>query len=1097
MHKTLLLFFLVIPLFTGLPARAQTQPAPQLLPYQQTFDALAHSSSVYPGGWQGWVLSGSPSGSFKTTPPAGDKTLTSNGSASSTANGAYNYNGKLGFLNSGSADNALVLALNTSGQLNISLRYDLMTLRNPYNGGSNTRINEVTLQYRIGSTGDFTNIAGTLYQNDTTTQTGSGVTTPQNLVNIAVTLPPDCNNQPLVQLRWVNRQISGSGSRPGFAVDNILAAGSGNDTTAPAISTLLPASGDTAVSPAIRPAITFTENIQAAAGSIALHNVGAGTRQAFAVTDSTVAIIGNTLTLNTTLQPFTTYYITLDSAAVTDLSGNAFGGIADSAWYFVTGRQVLDFDFNDCTPGGSTRLSGGFTQYSVSGAQRWACTTFGQHSSNGVQINGYSGGPQQNEDWLISPAFDLSGFDYPLLRFASRTAFAGPVLQLMVSTSYDGHSDPYTATWTLLNGRFPAEGSDTWQVSDSIDLTAFRQDSVYIAFKYTSSPAVNAARWTLDDISLYNSTVAPRPGVSIHPDALDFDYVPVSQVSAPQSFTFWTYNFTDTLFLRASPGFAIARDSAGPYTTGELVYDTALANAGPLTAWVRFMPDATDQDFSGRIHFRTTGLDTALISLSGTSLRSLKVVNWNIEWFGSPSQNPDNDSLQHANVTAIMQQLNADIFALAEVVDTARFKNMVSQLPGYSYTLSDFGSYADNVSDPDYPGAQKLAFVYKTNVISSLRTYGVLRQGGSDSAYYYWSSGRFPYLMEASAHLNGDSARIQFVLLHAKANTGSTSEKIESYYRRKNGARELKDSLDTQYPYSNILLLGDFNDALDKTITTELAPDTTTSYIDFVTDTAAYLPVTLPLSLAGQGSTVSYNTVIDNVIASNEMAQAYLPGSAMIYTRAAQLVSGYSSTTTDHYPVISRYDLRRLASATPIQAFTAVVDSGRVRLNWQTPYETNTDKFVIERSRDRRSFNAIDTVAAQGTTTLSHTYQAYDNKPWLGRSYYRLKLLHLDGSYKHSQAEAVNVQLKDLLWRLLWCILGHRLQVWVDADKPGGPAVVQLIDLRGRIRCQGTMPLMKGRNYKELDISRLNDGIYFLRVQTAEGTQVSKIFVNH
>src|SRR5690606_3280441 len=127
--------------------------------------------------------------------------------------------------------------------------------------------NEVTLQYRIGSTGDFTNIAGALYRNDTTTQTGSGVTTPQNLVNVALTLPPACSNQPLVQLRWVNRQISGSGSRPSFAVDNILAAGSGNDTTAPAVSSLLPASGDTAVSPATRPAITFTENVQATADS--------------------------------------------------------------------------------------------------------------------------------------------------------------------------------------------------------------------------------------------------------------------------------------------------------------------------------------------------------------------------------------------------------------------------------------------------------------------------------------------------------------------------------------------------------------------------------------------------------------------------------------------------------------------------------------------------------------------------------------------------------------------------------------------------------------------------------------------------------------
>lgn len=1096
MHKTLLAF-LFITFSAGSATRAQTQPAPQALPYQQNFDALAPGATTYPDGWQGWALSGSPSGSFNTGEPAGDKALMT-GTASSTTNGVYNYNGKLGFLNSGSVDNSLVLALNTSGQQNIAFQYDIMTLRNPYNGGSNTRINEVTLQYRIGNSGGFTNVPGTLYQNDTTTQTTSGVTTPQNPVNIAIVLPPACDNQSLVQLRWVNRQISGAGSRPSFAVDNIQAGGTGGDSTAPAISALRPLNGDTAAAPNVHPQITFTENIKPAAGYLVLHNVSAGTAQQFDVNSSLVLISNNTLTLQLTiLQPLSSYYITLDSAAVTDLSGNAFAGIADSStWRFTTGQQVLSFDFNDCTPSGSSLLSGGFTQYSVTGAQTWGCTTFGQNNGNGVQINGFSGGPVENEDWLISPAFDLGSFTYPLLRFASRTAFSGPALQLMVSTNYDGHSDPHTATWTLLNGQFPAQGSDAWQTSDSINLAGFKQDSVHIAFVYTSSPSLNAARWTLDDVSLYNSTVAPSPSLTTSPDALDFDYVQAGQSSAPQKITFWANNINDTLVVFAPAAFSLSRDSAGAYGPN-LTYDAASINAGPQTVWVKFNPNAADEDYSGTLTFSTPGFSTSRIQLTGTSLRSLKVVNWNIEWFGSPAQNPANDSLQQANVTAILQKLNADVFALAEVVDTARFKQVVSQLPGYSYVLSDFGSYADNVNDPDYVSAQKLAFVYKTSVIRSLRTYGVLRQGGSDSAYFNWSSGRFPYLMEAVANLNGDSAHINFVLLHAKANTGSASEKIEGYYRRLHGNIELKDTLDTQYPYSNVLMLGDFNDALNKTITAELAPDTTTSYINFVSDTANYDPVTLPLSLAGLQSTVSFNTVIDNVIASNEMAQAYLPGSARIFTQAAQIISSYSSTTTDHYPVITRYNLHALAHQNNIPAFIAVVDTGRVRLNWHTAAETNTARFVVERSKDQRGWNAIDTLPAHGTTTLPNYYQTYDNSPWLGRNYYRLKLVTLDGSYTYSAVKSVNIQIRDVIWRFIWCVLGNKLQVWLDMDKDSGPAQLQLIDLFGRIRYQGRMTLLKGRNYQELNVSKLPNGIYFLRVQTREKSQVSQILITH
>ncbi|KAA2240586.1 T9SS type A sorting domain-containing protein [Chitinophaga agrisoli] len=1097
MLRPLLPYLLVTYLFMLLcpGAWAQTQPAAQAMPYQQNFDVLTPGATVYPAGWQGWALAGSPSGNYNTAPPESDKPLLS-GTASSTTNGAYNYNGKMGFLNSGSVDNALVLALNTIGQLNIAFRYDIMTLRNPFDGGSNTRVNEVMLQYRIGNAGNFTNIAGTVYQNNNITQTGSGVTTPQNLVNIMVTLPPDCSNQPLVQLRWANRQITGAGSRPSFAIDNIQASSSGSDTVAPAISMLQPANGEAAAAPTVRPAITFTENIQAGSGNMILHNVSNGTQQVFAIDSAAVTIANNALTLNTSLQPLTSYYITLDSAAVTDLSGNSFGGIDTSGWRFHTGEQVLSFDFNDCTPSGSSQLSGGFRQYSVSGAQLWGCTTFGQNNSNGVQINGFSGGPVENDDWLISPSFNLSGFAVPLLRFASRTAFAGPALQLMVSTNYDGISNPHTASWTLLNGQFPAQGSDAWQLSDSINLAAFKHDSVYIAFVYTSSPSLNAARWMLDDISVFNSTVTPKPTITLSARALDFDYVPVSQTSAPQHFSFWGNNVRDTLRLTASAGFTMARDSAGPYGPF-LGYDSSAVAAGPQTVWVRFTPNAADQNFNGSITFRTNGLSSDLVQLKGTSLRSLKVVNWNIEWFGSPAQDPANDSLQQANVTTVLKALNADIFALAEVVDTARFRQVVSQLPGYSYIISDFGSYADNVSDPDYVSAQKLAFVYKTDVIRSIRSYGVLRQGGSDSAYFNWSSGRFPYLMEASARLNGDSARIQFVLLHAKANTGTAADKIEGYFRRLHGNQELKDSLDAQYPYSNILMLGDFNDALDKTITTEMAPDTTTTYINFINDSTHYKPLTLPLSLAGQQSTVSFATVIDNVIASNEMAQAYLPGSAMIFTQAAQLISSYSSTTTDHYPVISRYNLHNLAQLNQIQSFTAVVDTGIVKLNWRTPYETNAARFIVERSRDQRGFNAIDTVAAHGTTTLPNAYQSYDYSPWLGKSYYRIKLVNLDGSVLYSPVQSVNVTVKDLLWRLLWCIIGNHLQIWLDMEKDAGQAQLQLIDLFGRVKYQGPMNLVKGRNFKELDISKIPTGIYFLRVQTKDGIQTKEILVTH
>src|SRR5690606_3023488 len=188
------------------------------------------------------------------------------------------------------------------------------------------------------------------------------------------------------------------------------------------------------------------------------------------------------------------------------------GAITHTGDGFATATTVLSAtatspfvqDFNNC----GTTLPGGWKAYSVTGDQVWGCTTFGRETAesprnNGVQINGYAGGAQDNEDWMISPALDLSDFNIAALSFWTRTAFTGPDLKLMVSTNYDGSSAPATATWTELNGDFPAAASDVWKQS-IVNLTAYKGTSVHVAFVYTSGVDLNAARWTLDDFAVEN-----------------------------------------------------------------------------------------------------------------------------------------------------------------------------------------------------------------------------------------------------------------------------------------------------------------------------------------------------------------------------------------------------------------------------------------------------------------------------------------------------------------------------------------------------------------------------------------------------------------
>ncbi|MFN8366285.1 MAG: HYR domain-containing protein [Candidatus Kapaibacterium sp.] len=224
----------------------QTNPTPQALPYSQNFSSgFAHNTATYPAGWQGWDIANSFPSAFSTTSPVANFNLRITGSASSTIGGVHNYNGKIGFMAADtSEDPSLCLALNTTGSSGVTLTFSVMTIRNPYDGSSNTRINQVDIQYRVGTSGAFTSITGAsggIYENNTTTQIGSGVTTPQNNQNVCLVLPSACDNQAVVQLRWVQRDVSGTGGRPSFAIDNVsLCSGTvcsqGNDECCGAIS---------------------------------------------------------------------------------------------------------------------------------------------------------------------------------------------------------------------------------------------------------------------------------------------------------------------------------------------------------------------------------------------------------------------------------------------------------------------------------------------------------------------------------------------------------------------------------------------------------------------------------------------------------------------------------------------------------------------------------------------------------------------------------------------------------------------------------------------------------------------------------------------
>jgi len=144
-----------------------------------------------------------------------------------------------------------------------------------------------------------------------------------------------------------------------------------------------------------------------------------------------------------------------------------------------------------------------FTAFSVTGTQVWKFD-----SRYGAVMTGYdSGTSYANEDWLISPAFDLTGKTNVKLSFEHARGPAGSInigvtegyYTVWVSNNYSSGA-PSTATWTEITG--VVHGTVAWGYVSSGQLsipTGNLASNAKIAFKYLSIEGASAT-WEIKNV---------------------------------------------------------------------------------------------------------------------------------------------------------------------------------------------------------------------------------------------------------------------------------------------------------------------------------------------------------------------------------------------------------------------------------------------------------------------------------------------------------------------------------------------------------------------------------------------------------------------
>ncbi len=277
---------------------------------------------------------------------------------------------------------------------------------------------------------------------------------------------------------------------------------------------------------------------------------------------------------------------------------------------------------------------------------------------------------------------------------------------------------------------------------------------------------------------------------------------------------------------------------------------------------------------------------------SQNQANTLDVGSWNVEWFGATDSGPADEALQQKNVARVIKSLNLDVVGLVEVVNEVDFHALLASMPLYDGVL---------VTDDSVEGGsswystreQKVALLFK-------KKFTMQRARVVVTAAAYDFGGRPPLEVTLSFTEGRQAQQLTVVVTHFKAMAN-----LDGFTRRTRASQALKTWLDACPPEDRVLVIGDFNDDIDRST----YQGQTSPLLNFVNDSAHYRFTTDALTVANESTTTGFRSTIDHHLANSVLAREFVEGSATVL-HPETVIADYATSTSDHYPVMTRYRIR-------------------------------------------------------------------------------------------------------------------------------------------------------------------------------------------
>lgn len=205
-----------------------------------------------------------------------------------------------------------------------------------------------------------------------------------------------------------------------------------------------------------------------------------------------------------------------------------------------------------------------------------------------------------------------------------------------------------------------------------------------------------------------------------------------------------------------------------------------------------------------------------------------------------------------------------------------------------------------------------------------------------------------------------------------------------------------------------------------------------------------------------------------------------------------------STYTADTWRVSFRDISINGVTSLPVEltTFGAACEKGiGTRLQWTTASERNSDKFIVEKSRDLENWLPVSEHAAAGNSTQEIGYEAIDPAPFGGISYYRLIQKDLDGASRTYDPVSVSCEENGDMIQVYPNPAEGAFTAEISSSRSVSGAEVFLADATGKIIDVRSINLLEGVNQVLFDTDHLAKGAYIVHVASESNFKPVKLIV--